>query len=460
MFSTVPHLELPTRLTSLKITLEGDLGCLLAAIRRHGWYATAKQTKDPNGDRGLALKSDRLRSLELFAGAGGLALGTELAGFHTVAAVEKDKWAAETLEENKARGFPLVKDIRVICGDVRALEYSEFPEGLDLVSGGPPCQPFSIGGKHKAYNDDRDMFSVFADVVANLKPRSFIIENVKGLTRAAFANYLAYIEHRMSMPEVYKKPGEAWWEHLKRLEQTKTSTEGGLRYNVARQLFDAADFGAAQRRERVFIVGFRSDQNVHWHFPEPTHSIDALLHDQWISGEYWDRHKVEQRLRGGVPERYIGRVAALRGRNEFESRSPWMTVRDALQSLPAPHMDGSEMPGVLNHRFQPGARPYVGHTGSHIDWPSKALKAGDHGVPGGENMMVLPNGAVRYFTVREAARIQGFPDGYVFHGAWSETMRQLGNAVPVRLAQSVASSVAQKLLEADLASLAHKQSLH
>ena len=74
--------------------------------------------------------------------------------------------------------------------------------------------------------------------------------------------------------------------------------------------------------------------------------------------------------------------------------------------------------------------------------------------------MVLPDGSVRYFTVREEARIQGFPDGYVFHGSWSETMRQLGNAVPVRLAQAVASSVAQKLLEADMAALVRRQGLN
>ena len=401
-----------------------------------------------------------MHSLELFAGAGGLALGTEFAGFHAVAAVEWDKWAAETLEENKARGFPLVKDLRVICGDVRAIDFSEFPEGLDLVSGGPPCQPFSIGGKHKAYNDDRDMFSAFADVVANLKPRAFIVENVKGLTRATFANYLAYIEHRLSMPEVSQKPGETWPEHLKRLEQEKTSTGGGLRYNVARQLFDAANFGAPQRRERVFLVGFRADQDVHWNFPDATHNMDELLRAQWITGEYWDRHKVSKKARGTVPDRYKGRIAALRGRNTSDGFLPWRTVRDALQGLPAPRLDGLETEGVLNHRFQAGARAYVGHTGSPIDWPSKALKAGDHGVPGGENMVVLPDGSVRYLTVREAARLQGFPDGYIFHGAWSETMRQLGNAVPVRLAQAVASSVAQKLLEADLATLVRRRDLN
>jgi DNA (cytosine-5)-methyltransferase 1 len=85
-----------------------------------------------------------------------------------------------------------------------------------------------------------------------------------------------------------------------------------------------------------------------------------------------------------------------------------------------------------------------------MDLPSKALKAGDHGVPGGENMMVSDPGEVRYFTVRESARLQTFPDGYVFHGSWTETMRQLGNAVPVTLAYAVASSVAEKLIIAEM----------
>jgi DNA (cytosine-5)-methyltransferase 1 len=77
-----------------------------------------------------------------------------------------------------------------------------------------------------------------------------------------------------------------------------------------------------------------------------------------------------------------------------------------------------------------------------LDEPAKALKAGDHGVPGGENMMIHPNGQVRYFTVRESARLQTFPDNYLFPGSWTESMRQLGNAVPVQLAGVVASSVA------------------
>jgi DNA (cytosine-5)-methyltransferase 1 len=119
----------------------------------------------------------------------------------------------------------------------------------------------------------------------------------------------------------------------------------------------------------------------------------------------------------------------------------WQTVRDALAGLPDPR----KKPPIENHRYQAGARSYPGHTGSPLDEPSKALKAGDHGVPGGENMLRYPNGRVRYFTVRESARIQTFPDEYVFPGSWTESMRQLGNAVPVKLAEAVASSIAAKI---------------
>lgn len=92
-----------------------------------------------------------------------------------------------------------------------------------------------------------------------------------------------------------------------------------------------------------------------------------------------------------------------------------------------------------------GARIYKGHTGSPLDEPAKTLKAGDHGVPGGENMVAFPDGSVRYFTIRESARLQSFPDSYVFPGSWTESMRQLGNAVPVKLAHMLGQSIGKAL---------------
>ena len=127
-------------------------------------------------------------------------------------------------------------------------------------------------------------------------------------------------------------------------------------------------------------------------------------------------------------------------------------MRDALTDLPD-LFSKDNASGALNHRLQVGAKAYPGHTGSQLDMPAKTLKAGDHGVPGGENMMVRDDGTVRYFSVRESARLQTFPDGYLLHGSWTEAMRQLGNAVPVRLAHLVAASVAENLVRAELAKL-------
>jgi DNA (cytosine-5)-methyltransferase 1 len=122
-----------------------------------------------------------------------------------------------------------------------------------------------------------------------------------------------------------------------------------------------------------------------------------------------------------------------------------LTVRDAISDLPDPVVGTEAAKRAPNHKYQAGARSYAGHTGSPLDQPAKTLKAGVHGVPGGENMLALPDGSVRYFTVRESARLQTFPDDYVFHGSWSETMRQLGNAVPVRMASMIGKAVAQGL---------------
>lgn len=120
-----------------------------------------------------------------------------------------------------------------------------------------------------------------------------------------------------------------------------------------------------------------------------------------------------------------------------------MTLSEAIHDLPAPSSRDAKK--WSNHILQPGAKAYPGHTGSPLDRPAKALKAGAHGVSGGENMILYPDGSVRYLSVRESARVQTFPDDNVFLGSWTEAMRQLGNAVPVKLAESVGSSVARAL---------------
>lgn len=386
-----------------------------------------------------------LTAVELFAGAGGLGMGVSLAGFKPLAVLEWDKWACDTIRENQRNEFPLVRDWPMHQGDVRTFDYESIPGPLDLLSGGPPCQPFSMGGKHKSFRDDRDMFPATADIIRKLAPKAFIIENVKGLKRSTFINYYNYILLLLEFPEIVRKADEKWPEHHRRLQQHGTSgSRKGLTYSVLPTLVNAANYGIPQRRERIFFIGFRHDMDVRWSFPDESHSLDALLVSQWVTGDYWEQHGISKRKRPAMPDGLASRVAALRKSNRRPDKYPWMTVRDALADVPEPTSGGTFF---HNHRLQPGARTYVGHTGSPLDLPAKTLKAGDHGVPGGENMMVRDDGSVRYFTVRESARLQTFPDGFELHGSWTEAMRQLGNAVPVALAQLVASSVAEKLVE-------------
>lgn len=378
-----------------------------------------------------------LTSVELFAGAGGLAQGVARAGFHPRLVAEWNKDACQSLRDNQARGFKLLQGWPVRETDVRHIDFEEF-EGVDLVSGGPPCQPFSIGGKHTSQADNRDMFPEAVRAVREIRPRAFIFENVKGLTRATFHNYFEYLRLQLQYPELRTTGGQDWTAHLARLEQHHLSgNQTELSYRIVTEVLQAADYGVPQKRERVFFVGFRSDLDVNWHFPAPTHSQARLLEDQ-VGGHYWDRHGL---ARPPGLQRQLRKTSVAR---LFETpMQPWQTVRDALCNLPDPELEPENT--LPNHRFIAGARSYPGHTGSPLDAPSKTLKAGDHGVPGGENMLVRADGSVRYFSVRESARLQTFPDDYVFSGAWGEAMRQLGNAVPVELAHALAQSVAAAL---------------
>lgn len=386
-----------------------------------------------------------MRSLELYTGAGGLALGISLAGFEHVALIERDDDACASLRENQRRGVLDMARWPVSHCSVEHFDYGTVPEGLELLAAGVPCQPFSIGGKHRGHEDERNMFPLTVDIIRKVKPQAVLIENVRGLTRASFAKYFNYIQLMLTYPEIRRKLSENWLDHLGRLERYHTKGKpDGLFYRVIARVLNAADYGVPQKRERVFIVGFRSDLGLEWSFPRSTHSSDALLWEQYCSGEYWRKHKLSKKLIPEPPPPTCVRVDKLRS-GLLPLQKPWVTVRDTISNLPRPSKKREpEEPG-LDHFFIPGARSYVGHTGSPSDEPAKTLKAGDHGVPGGENMLLEPDGDVRYFTIRESARLQTFPDEYVFPGSWTESMRQIGNAVPVALAAHLAKDIRQRL---------------
>lgn len=387
-----------------------------------------------------------MNSLELFAGAGGLAIGMGKAGFHHIAVIEWNKDACQTFQENKARHTSAVDGWPVHNADARTFDYSSLGEEVVVVSGGPPCQPFSMGGKHAANEDERDMFPEAVRAVRELSPKAFIFENVKGLTRKSFAPYFNYILLQLQYPALIRGMKETWKSHRDRLTRHHAITNRPT-YEVHWKILNAADFGVPQKRERVFFVGFRSDLGVEWKFPDSTHSEHALIIAQWVTGSYWAEHNLPRSRMKDIPDKLKNKVKLLGVKPPETDKLRWNTTRDAIRDLPDPEKRSKFKTSILNHTFIPGARTYKGHTGSSLDSPAKTLKAGNHGVPGGENMLIKENGEVRYFTVREAARLQTFPDDYEFLSSWSQTMRQLGNAVPVQLAQIVAASVSDKLNE-------------
>jgi DNA (cytosine-5)-methyltransferase 1 len=395
-----------------------------------------------------------IRSLELFSGTGGLALGLHKAGFEPTALLEWDKDSCDNIRANIKGGFNEIAGWNVVQTDVRLIRYSDFGPNIQFVTGGPPCQPFSQGGKHRAQADTRDMFPEAVRAVRELRPQGFIIENVKGLLRKSFASYFNYILLQLSHPEVLADEGMDWSEHLKLLEEYHTSSgDKGLEYNVVFRLLNAADYGVPQQRNRVLIVGFRSDLDAHWSFPAPTHSKEALLYAKHGDGSYWEDHRISKKNRPEPTEQE--KRAVQRIKHSMMPGMRWQTVRDAISGLPDPQKAHRKI--IPNHAFKEGARPYAGHSGSVLDEPSKTIKAGAHGVPGGENMLVLDDGFLRYYTVRESARIQTFPDDYIFHGSWTESMRQIGNAVPVKLASIIGESVIKQMERAEVSNAERRQ---
>lgn len=384
----------------------------------------------------------KLKSIELFAGAGGLGLGLSQAGIHPSVLLEADQSCCDTLATNHKRHFARRNKAVIVRTSVADVDLSTVPSAIDVLSGGPPCQPFSYAGRHKGYEDARNLFPEFYRFLRHSTPKAFVVENVPGLLRKSFKEYFEYILLQLRYPEVQRYPLQSWEEHRATLERYHTSNSArGLVYNVLWRLINAADYGIPQTRKRLFIVGVRSDIDAAWTFQKPLNSQTSLIWDK-LYGNYWDRNEVPRRKRYLDPGQ--DRFSSSLSRLEKPLEKPWLTVRDALLGLPKMVPDGRPE-RLQGHVFRAGAREYRGHSGSTLDEPAKTLKAGVHGVPGGENMMRLDNGALRYFTIRECARLQTFPDDYVICGSWTKSMRQIGNAVPVELARILGHSIGNAL---------------
>ena len=350
-------------------------------------------------------------------------MGLSRAGFEHALMVEWDKDSVATVLHNKRRQVGHVVGWPMEQKDVREVDWTAHRGSLSMVSGGPPCQPFGIGGKKQGHADRRDMWPEAVRAIREARPDGFLFENVRNLASPTFRPYLDWIIACLRRPDIVRRDGETHVEHLGRLETSRRARS----YEVIWQVVNAADYGAPQIRHRVLVQGLVKGLRANPEPLVPTHSRDRLLWDQWVTKDYWKRHSVESPA--GPDDADAARVGMLRKAKVPPAGKAWVTLRDAISGLGEPD-------GKACHVLQPGARSYPGHTGSILDMPSKALKAGDHGVPGGENMIRFADGSIRYLTMREAARLVGLPDNYLFPRSWTESMRQLGNAVPAQLAEA------------------------
>ena len=339
----------------------------------------------PTEDNNQVIPNIDFNSIELFAGAGGLAIGLEEAGIKCLALNEIDHWACETLRKNRP-------DWNVIEDDVRKVSFSKLKDKVDIVTGGFPCQAFSYAGKKLGLDDARGtLFYEFAKVVQETNPAICIGENVRGL-----------LTH----------------ENGKTIEGMISILEE-IGYNVITpRIFKTIFYKVPQKRERVLIVGIRKDLNHHlFEFPKPYKKVYTLK-DALKKGEMYNCD---------VPE-------------SAGSKYP-KSKKDVLDLVPAGGY-WRDLPIDIQKQYMGGSF-YLGggKTGMarRMSWlePSLTLTCS----PAQKQTERCHPEDTRPFTVREYARIQTFPDDWDFAGSVSQQYKQIGNAVPVNFAKEVGYSI-------------------
>ncbi|WP_218775107.1 DNA cytosine methyltransferase [Salibaculum halophilum] len=324
----------------------------------------------------------KLTSIDLFCGAGGLSIGLERAGFTSVMGLDTNSDAISTYRQ----AFP---DAETVEQSVAGYDFRQW-RGVDLVAGGPPCQPFSNGGKRFAANDDRDMIPEFARAVNEIMPRAFIMENVAGLLAPRNREYLGKILSLFSDGYTMLSP----------------------------RLVNAADYGVPQKRVRVVLIGLL---NGGIDFPSPTHTpgryvtAGSVLRRGEIRGQPNPSKVVYAKKPDLRPSPFAGQLFNGGGR-AINLNQPAPTILASAGGNKTHFID--ELDGVP---------PYHKHL-----WDGGKPRCGEF--DGG-----------RRITVLESALLQTFPADMLFSGSRSSQYAQIGNAVPPRLAKVIGASVARAL---------------
>lgn len=337
----------------------------------------------------------KYNSIELFAGAGGLALGLHEAGFNQILMDEFDHDAAETLRRN-------FKNSNVIEDDVHNVDFTPYKGKIDFLSGGFPCQAFSYAGNQRGFEDARGtLFFELARAIKETQPKVFLGENVKGLISHDNGRTFKVIS------EVIDELGY---------------------YLVPPRVLKAVMYKVPQKRERIFLVGIRKDfaDKVEFHWPSPYHRV-LTLRDAFFEGELYNCNVPES-----DGQKYPKRKAEIL--SKVPEGGDW---RDLPENLQREYMKGSyNLPG--------------GKTGMarrlSLDEPSLTLTC----APAQKQTERCHPTETRPLTIREYARIQTFPDSWDFAGNLSSQYKQIGNAVPVNLAKAMGHSLIRLLNDIEI----------
>ena len=394
----------------------------------------------------LYMTNNRLTNISLFSGAGGLDIGLHQAGFSTKAFVENDAYCHSTLKANQRmlgrEELPVFGDItRLSPSDL--LEYSGLRQGeVDLVSGGPPCQAFSTAGHRGSVGDPRGrLFLDFVKMVESVRPRFFLMENVKGL-RSAAMKHRPLNQRGDDFPCLSEEEGPGSMLSLGILPEFQR-----IGYQVAWGVLNALDYGTAQDRERMLFIGSRDRElpsgmegplDLSTVVP-PTYSRDmsgALPHVKVLKNVIWDLEDDPGPFMPYSPNRAKVFERIPEGRN-------WRWMRDSDD------FSQQELEEFMGGAYRStGGRVGFWRRLSWDKWSPTLTTSPVQTATG----LCHPS-KDRPLSVKEYARIQGFPDCWTFSGAVAAQYRQIGNAVPVELAANVGKAVAALIGDRELVSV-------
>lgn len=354
----------------------------------------------------------KFTSIELFAGAGGLALGLEMAGFEHLGLVEFDKHAAVTLKHNRPTWNVLCADVAQVASQDLSQLFGIARGELDLLSGGAPCQSFSYAGKRLGLEDTRGtMFYHYATFLTKLQPKMFLFENVRGMLSHDRGKTFATI------CDIFEQQG----------------------YSIFYEVLNALDYSVAQKRERLIIVGVRKDLVVNYAVNHPTNIGNEVSNGfkgystipPFTFPEKHSKQLVLRDILQDVPPSECAKYSTEKAKL-FSLIPPGGYWRDLDPSLAKAYMKGC---------WESGG----GKTGIlrrlNLDQPSLTILT----TPQMKQTERCHPTEVRPLSVRESARIQSFPDSWEFKGSVAAKYKQIGNAVPCNLAKAVGESIAQYL---------------